>query len=74
MENQHRSINGYRDLTQEEIDAINAIKELGGKVGEMLEILTDPKFDQRCVALAKTNIQQGFFWAVRSIAQPTSFV
>ena len=27
--------------------------------------------DKRSVALAKTNLQQGFMWAIRSIAQPT---
>ena len=27
MENQHRKITGYRELSQEEIDTMNAIKE-----------------------------------------------
>ena len=29
MENQHRKIKGYRELTQEEIDLMNMIKEKG---------------------------------------------
>ena len=29
MENQHRKIKGYRELTQEEIDLMNKIKEVG---------------------------------------------
>lgn len=29
MENQHRKITGYRELTQEEIDLMNEIKALG---------------------------------------------
>lgn len=29
MENQHRKINGYRELTQAEIDLMNEIKALG---------------------------------------------
>ena len=37
MENQHRKIKGYRELTQEEIDLMNEIKEMG----EKLEQLTD---------------------------------
>lgn len=27
----------------------------------------------RCIALAKTNLQQGFMWAVRGVALPDSF-
>lgn len=37
MENQHRKIKGYRELTQEEIDLMNEIKAMG----EKLEQLTD---------------------------------
>jgi hypothetical protein len=29
--------------------------------------------DKRSVALATTNLQQGFMWAIRSIAKPTTF-
>ena len=35
MENQHRKINGYRELSQEEIDLMNRIKAKGA---EMLEL------------------------------------
>lgn len=73
MENQHRSINGYRELTQDEVDMMNHIKALGSQLGKMIEGLTDPIYDQRCVALAKTNLQQGMMWAVRAVAQPTTF-
>lgn len=37
MENQHRKISGYRELSQEEIDLMNEIKELGPKVEDLLE-------------------------------------
>ena len=73
MENQHRSISGYRELSQSEIDMMNQIKDLGTELGRMVEGLTDPVYDQRCVALAKTNLQQGMMWAVRAVAQPTTF-
>ena len=29
--------------------------------------------DKRNVALGKTNLQQGFMWAIRGVAQPTTF-
>lgn len=32
MENQHRKISGYRDLTQEELDLMNEAKELEAQV------------------------------------------
>lgn len=32
MENQHRKINGYRELTQVEIDLMNEIKALGPQI------------------------------------------
>lgn len=74
MENQHKKITGYRDLSQEEIDAMNEGKALAEQVGTWLEKLqVAPGLDQRSVALGKTNLQQGFIWAIRGIAQPTTF-
>lgn len=74
MDNQHRKIKGYRDLTQDEIDLMNRVKNLAEEVGEIIgELNSTEVVDKRCVALAKTNLQQGFMWAVRSIAQPGSF-
>lgn len=37
MENQHRKITGYRELTQDEIDLMNEIKALGAQFGELVE-------------------------------------
>lgn len=36
MENQHRKISGYRELTQAEIDLMNRIKALGPQIEEVL--------------------------------------
>lgn len=41
MENQHRKISGYRELSQEEIDLMNEAKELGEKLGSFVEKLSD---------------------------------
>ncbi len=75
MENQHRKIKGYRDLSQEEIDLMNEGKELAEKCGEFIAKLNHcgSDLDQRSVALGKTNMQQGFMWAIRAIAQPETF-
>lgn len=74
MDNQHRKISGYRDLSQGEIDGINALKAKGNEIGQLLEQLKElPGIDQRALAIAKTDLQTGMMWAVRAIAQPESF-
>lgn len=74
MENQHKQITGYRDLTQDEINLMNMVKGLAEKAGAELQIVANaPNVDQRWVAIAKTHLQQGFMALVRSIAKPTSF-
>lgn len=75
MENQHKQIKGYRDLSQAEIDAMNKGKALAVQVGEWVAELESQGtvLDQRAVALGKTNLQQGFMWAIRGVAQPTTF-
>lgn len=37
MDNQHRKISGYRELTQEEIDLMNKIKSLGPQLEELCD-------------------------------------
>jgi hypothetical protein len=75
MDNQHKQIKGYRDLSQAEIDAMNRGKQLASQVGAWIDSLQaqGADLDQRSVALGKTNLQQGFMWAIRGIAQPTTF-
>ena len=74
MDNQHKKITGYRDLSQEEIDLMNEGKELAEKCGDFIAKLeTMESTDKRNVALGKTNLQQGFMWAIRGVAQPTTF-
>lgn len=74
MDNQHKLIKGYRDLSQSEIDAMNAVKAEGERLGILIEELRDDfGLDQRWVSIAETHLQQGIMAAVRSIAQPQSF-
>lgn len=74
MENQHRKIDGDRELSETEIEAMNTIKAIAKKTGDLLETLRDmPGIDQRALAIAKTELQTGFMWATRSVAQPTTF-
>lgn len=74
MENQHQKIKGYRDLSPKEIDLMNEGKALAEKCGEFISKLEAiESTDKRNVALGKTNLQQGFMWAIRGVAQPTTF-
>jgi hypothetical protein len=74
MDNQHRKIAGYRELTQQEIDAINRIKEKAEETGRLIEALADlPNVDKRALAIAKTELQTGFMWGERAVAQPETF-
>lgn len=75
MDNQHRQIKGYRELSQTEIDLMNKIKnEIGTKLEDIVnELLANENTDKRWVAIGKTDLQTGLMALVRSIAQPTSF-
>lgn len=73
MDNQHKKISGYRDLSQSEIDGMNSIKSLEVDIGELFKQIGEIQgVDQRSMALAKTNLQQGFMWFVRAIAKPSN--
>lgn len=74
MENQHQKIKGYRELSQQEIDAMNLVKSAGNALGEIIEHLQGlDGLDQRFVALGKSDIQKGLAMVIRGIAQPSTF-
>lgn len=74
MDNQHRKIKGYRDLSQQEIDDMNDVKAEGERLKTVIELMRSRKeIDQRWVSIAETHLQQGIMAAVRAIAQPESF-
>lgn len=85
MDNQHRKITGYRDLSQQEIDLMNKIKAKGEEVRELIEKVENSISTvneqhgiadadaRRWAATAKTDLQKGFMSLTRAIARPTSF-
>jgi hypothetical protein len=89
MDNQHKKITGYRDLSQEEIDLMNEGKALAEQCGAYIEKLrardkaiaqTPPtsgdaprSLDQRWISIGATDLQRGFMAVIRGIAQPTTF-
>jgi hypothetical protein len=98
MDNQHRLIQTYRELSQDEIDLMNQCKVLEAQVLEMQDKLlqrakqerhsADIKLQStadaqeihnriktlddaiRSASIAKTELQTGFMWLVRSVARP----
>ena len=74
MENQHRQIKGYRELTQVEIDLMNEIKTKGAELGELVNKLRNTEgLDQRWVSIGATDFQTGLMALTRGVAQPTFF-
>lgn len=74
MDNQHREIKGYRELSQEEIDAMNEIKTKGAELGELIaKLRANTTLDQRWVSIGATDFQTGLMALTRSVAQPTFF-
>lgn len=76
MENQHRQIKGYRELTQEEINVMNKIKEAGIEVGNIVNLLEHSEHlgvDQRWLSIGRTQLQQGFMALTRAVAKPDFF-
>jgi len=81
LDNQHKHIKGYRDLTAEEIALMNEAKDLAEQVGAFVTRLEGARhrhdgvvlLDQRWIAIGKTDLQKGFMSLIRGIAQPTTF-
>lgn len=65
-------VKGYSPLSDEKKELANTCKEIEERMLRYLDTLQQtPGIDPRCLALARTNVQQGCMWAVRSIFQPT---
>ncbi|CAM8755309.1 Transposase [Burkholderia pseudomallei] len=84
MDNQHKQIKGYRDLSQAEIDLMNEIKGIGAQIEGVVarvtgtQTLTHMTPDQmaearRWTEVAKTNLQIGLMALTRAVALPTTF-
>lgn len=82
MDNQHKMIKGYRDLSQEEIDLVNKIKA-AGDVMEGVCLLVERHgqeaarsaggIDPRWLAIARTDLQKGLMALTRAVTKPEGF-
>lgn len=70
VDNQHRKIDGYRDLNQATIDQINEVKAAERKLAVLIKKLGEEGANPRDLALARTNLQQGLMWLTRAVSHP----
>jgi len=74
MDNQHRQIKGYRELSQTEIDLMNQIKAQGVVLGELVaQLRANSEVDQRWVSIGATDLQTGLMALTRGVAKPSFF-
>jgi hypothetical protein len=64
-------LRGYRALTDEERSVVDEIKRMEERCAILWAQVADrPDTDQRCVAVARTSLQDSFMWFVRSVTKP----
>jgi hypothetical protein len=65
-------IKGYRDLSEQDVELVNLIKEAEVQVGKLWRMVADQKstVDPRWLAIAKTHFQEGFTALVRAVTKP----
>lgn len=80
MENQHRKIKGYRELSQDEIDLMNEIKLKGEELGHLISKLevahtqtAGHAIDMAWLHDGEMQLKKGIMSLVRSVAMPDSF-
>lgn len=80
----NQPITGYRQLSPETIQSINAVKALANDIGGVLQRMADGNqldpttpsgrlTDPRWLAEARTDFQKAFMSLTRAIAQPEGF-
>ncbi len=76
VDNQHKKIAGYRDLTEAEIALMNRLKSLEADLVTVLETVADvADGDQgaaRWCALGRTHLETGMMFAIKAVAKPTN--
>jgi hypothetical protein len=68
------AIKGYRQLDENEVYAVNCVKDLGERIySQILGLNALVDLDPRWVAIAETHLQQGLMALTRSITKPQGF-
>lgn len=73
MDNQHRRIQTYRELSQSEIDAMNSVKALEADIAALhAQIAAMPGVDTRDLAMSRKHFEDACIRLVRSVARPVT--
>jgi len=75
VENQHELIQGYRDLSNKEVQTVNEIKDLEREISDLWKNIRDNSVieaDNRWLAIARTHFEEGMSALVRSVTKPES--
>ena len=73
VDNQHRKIRGYRELTDDELAAMNVVKANEAKIKAMIDGLAEDCTHadaERWLEMARDHLETGFMYAVKAIARP----
>ncbi len=76
MDNQHRYIDGYRELDESEIAFINEIKMRGRELNKLIHLLRTTEkvaIDPRWLEEGEMDLQKGLMALTRAVAQPRTF-
>lgn len=80
MDNQHRLIKDYKELTPEQIELMNTIKNQGQALSVLIkmverETLKSPGSEEqdRWINIGKDHLQQGLMALTRAVANPEFF-
>ena len=83
MDNQHKHIAGYRDLTLDDVNLMNTIKAKEGEIAGLVRVVQgnnglaskagpDANEAARQIAIARTEFEHAFMRLVRAVARPLS--
>lgn len=65
---------GYRQLTDEEKNLIQSIRDKGSELETLINTISSlPETDKRWASIGKTHFQEGLMALVRSITKPDFF-
>ncbi len=71
-----QKLKGMRDLTPEEIKAMNEIADAGNKLGELLDriaLFDLEDYDHRWLSIGRIHLQEGIMAVKRAIGRPENF-
>ena len=78
VDNQHKKISGDRDLNEDEIYVMNALKDHEHRMGGVLTTIENQMSDHgdreagRWLSLARTHLETGFMFAIKAVARPSN--